>query len=54
MIGSPEQDYDYEQGLKLLYERLVRESKLNYGDIVLQTYGRKEEVLYVVKIVYVI
>ncbi|MCD6096588.1 MAG: pyruvate kinase [Thermoprotei archaeon] len=54
VIGSPEQDYDYEQGLKLLYEKLVREGKLNYGDIVLQTYGRKEEVLYVVKIVYVI
>ena len=37
-----------------VYEKLVREGKLNYGDIVLQTYGRKEEVLYVVKIIYVI
>ncbi|WFO75621.1 pyruvate kinase [Desulfurococcaceae archaeon MEX13E-LK6-19] len=54
VVGRPGQDYDYEQGLKLLYEKLVGEGKLDYGDIVLQTYGRREEVLYVVKIVHVI
>ncbi|RLF19400.1 MAG: pyruvate kinase [Thermoprotei archaeon] len=54
VVGRSDQDYDYEQGLELLYEKLIRDGMLNLGDTVLQTYGKKEEVLYIVKIVYVI
>lgn len=54
LVGREDEEYDYEQGLKMLYNKLLEEGKIEYGDIITQTYGRREEVLYVVKVVHVI
>ncbi len=54
LVGGKGQTYDYEQGLNKLYEKLVEEGDLMYGDILVLTYGKREEALYVIKIVQVI
>ncbi len=45
---------DYEKGLEKLYEKLLRENQINIGDIVLLTYGPRETLLNVIKILEVI
>lgn len=45
---------DYEEGINILYKKLFTEHEISYGDIVLLTYGPRETLLNVIKIVEVI
>ncbi len=45
---------DYEKGLQLLYSKLLDENELEYGDTVILSYGPRETVLHVIKIIQVI
>ena len=45
---------DYEEGIDMLYKKLFTEHEISYGDIILLTYGPREALLNVIKIVEVI
>jgi len=45
---------NYEEGIDILYKKLFTEHEISYGDIVLLTYGPREALLNVIKIVEVI